>query len=121
MISKHQPLFVNNDSAENGCGAEAADVGTAGGGNGAVNIGDDPNGTPGVVEVGGVGRLSDPGTSDVDGDEDGALEWGVQDGGPPRLWGVFGYARLETVYVEAADEVIGWPGATLLLLLLLLL
>lgn len=112
MISKHQPLFVNNDSAENGCGAEATDVGTAGGGNGAVNKGDVPNGAPGVVGVGGVGRLSDPGTSDVDGDED-VLECGVHEGGPPRP-GVFGYARLETGYVEAADEVIGWPGATLL-------
>lgn len=105
-------MFVNNDSAENGCGAEATEVGTAGGGKGAVNIGDVPNGAPGVVEVGGVGRLSDPGTSDVDGDED-ELEWGVQDGGPPRL-GVFGYARLETGYVEADDEVIGWPGDALL-------
>lgn len=112
VLSQHQlPLFVNNDSAEKGCGAEATDVGTAGGGKGAVNKGDDPNGAPGVVDVGGVGRLSDPGTRFVDGEED-AFECGAQDGGPTRL-GVFGYARLETGYVEPADEVISCPGALL--------
>lgn len=50
------PLLLSSDSAENGCGA-VEDVGTAGGGNGAVNIGDEPNGgAPGVVGVVGVGR-----------------------------------------------------------------
>lgn len=97
-------MFVSNDSAENGCGAEATVVGTAGGGNGAVNIGDDPNGAPGVVGVGGLGR---PRLDD--GDED-ALESGGHEGGPTKF-GVFGYARLETGYVEPADDVIGCPGA----------
>jgi hypothetical protein len=57
---QNKPLFVNNDSAENGCGVEATVVGTAGGGNGAVNKGDDPNGAPGVVDDGGVGRFIAP-------------------------------------------------------------
>lgn len=106
-------MFVNNDSAEKGCGAEATDVGTAGGGKGAVNKGDDPNGAPGLVDVGGVGRFSDPGTRLVEGDDD-ALECGAHDGGPTRL-GAFGYARLETGYGDdAADDVLSCPGALLL-------
>lgn len=97
-------MFVNNDSAENGCGAEATLVGTAGGGRGAVNKGDDPNGLPGVADVGGVGRFNDPGTRLDEGDEE-ALESGGHDGPPPE--GVFGYARLEAGYDET-DE--GCPG-----------
>lgn len=42
MLLQNEPLFVSNDSAENGCGTEATEVGTAGGGRGAVNKGDDP-------------------------------------------------------------------------------
>jgi hypothetical protein len=78
-------LFVNNDSAEKESGAEEATVvGTAGGGSGAVNKGDDPNGAPGVVGIGGVGRFIVPGTRLVDGDED-ALDSGCHDGGPAML------------------------------------
>lgn len=95
-------MFVNNDSAENGCGAEATLVGTAGGGKGAVKRGEDPKGPPGVAEVGGVGLLSEPGML-VEGD-DAALESGGQ-GGAPTEPGVFGYARLDTGYVDTAGEV----------------
>lgn len=105
-------MFVNNDSAENASGAEATVVGTAGGGRGAVNKGVDPNGAPGVVGVGGVGRFNAPGTRLAEDDED-ALESGGQEGGPTKL-GVFGYARLETGYVEADDdETIGCPDAVI--------
>ena len=105
-------MFDNNDSAENERGVEATDVGTGcGGGNGAVNKGDDPNGAP-EFGVGGVGRLNEPGTILVDGDEDALDESGGQEGGPTKLC-VFGYARLETGYVEAVDETIAWPGAVL--------
>lgn len=96
-------MFVNNDSAEKGCGAEATLVGTAGGGRGAANSGEDPNGPPGVADVGGVGLLSDPGPMLVEGD-DAALESGGQ-GGAPTEPGVFGYARLDTGYVDTAGEV----------------
>lgn len=96
-----------NDSAENESGADATDVGTAGGGKGAVNKGDEPNGAP-EFGVGGVGR---PGAWLGEGDED-ALDSGGQEGGPAML-GVFGYARLETGYVEAADETMGCPGLLL--------
>lgn len=101
------PLFVINDSAENESGADATDVGTAGGGNGAVNKGDDPNWAP-ELDVGGVGRPCEPGTWLDEGDED-ALDSGGHEGGPAIL-GVFGYARLETGYVEAADDTMGCPG-----------
>lgn len=96
-------MFVNNDSAEKGCGAEATDVGTAGGGKGAVNRGDDPNGPPGAADVGGVGLPNDPGPRLDEGD-DAALESGGQ-GGAPTEPGVFGYARLDTGYVDTAGEV----------------
>jgi hypothetical protein len=96
-------LLVISDSAEKESGAEATVVGTAGGGSGAVNNGDEPNGAP-VLEMGGVGRLSAPGTRLDEGDED-ALESGGQEG-------VFGYARLETGYV-VADETMGAPGELL--------
>jgi hypothetical protein len=102
-------LFVINDSAENESGADATDVGTAGGGNGAVNRGEDPKGAP-EFDVGGVGRPSEPGTRLDEGE--GALDSGGQDGGPVML-GVFGYARLETGYVEAADDTMGCPGLLL--------
>lgn len=108
MLNK--PLFVNNDSVENGCGVEATVVGTAGGGNGAVNKGD-PKEAPGVVGVGGVGRFNERSTRPVDDDED-AFDSGGQEGGPTKL-GVFGYARLETGYVEVDDETIGCPGVGL--------
>jgi hypothetical protein len=98
------PLFVINDSAEKESGADATDVGTAGGGNGAVNKGDVPNGAP-ELEIGGVGRPSEPGTRFDEGDED-ALESGGQEG-------VFGYARLETGYVEIADDTMGAPDELL--------
>jgi hypothetical protein len=96
-------LLVISDSAEKDSGAVATDVGTAGGGRGAVNRGDDPKGAP-ALEIGGVGRLSGPGTRLDEGDED-ALESGGQEG-------VFGYARLETGYV-VADETMGAPGELL--------
>lgn len=90
---------------------EATVVGTAGGGSGAVNRGDDPKGAPGVVGVGGVGRLIAPGTRLVDGDED-ALDSDGHDGGPTKP-GAFGYARLETGYGEADDDAMGCPGMVL--------
>lgn len=99
-------MFVINDSAEKESGADAELVGTAGGGKGAVNNGDDPNGAP-ELELGGVGRLSGDGTRFDDGDED-ALESVGQEGGP-AIVGVFGYARLETGYVEVADDTMGAP------------
>lgn len=102
-------MFVNNDSAENGCGAEVAVVGTAGGGKGAVNSCDDPNG---AVDVGGVGRPNEPGTTLVEGDDEDALDSGGHDGGATRL-GAFGYARLETGYVAVDDEAIDCPGDAL--------
>jgi hypothetical protein len=104
------PLFVINDSAENESGADATVVGTAGGGNGAVNKGEDPKGAP-ELGVGGVGRPSEPGTKLDEGDED-ALDSGGHEGGPAIL-GVFGYARLETGYVEVADDTMGPPGGLL--------
>jgi hypothetical protein len=103
-------LFVINDSAENESGADATDVGTAGGGNGAVKRGDDPKGAPEFCD-GGLGRPSEPGPRFDEGDED-ALDSGGHDGCPTIL-GVFGYARLETGYVEAADETMGCPGLLL--------
>lgn len=101
-------MLVNSDSAENGCGVEATVVGTAGGGRGAVNKGDDPNGAPGVVDVGGVGLFNEPERL-ADGDDD-ALDIGGHDGAAPIEPGVFGYARLDTGYVETADDVMGWPA-----------
>jgi hypothetical protein len=65
-----------------------------------VNKGDDPNGAPGGP--GGVGRLR---LAEGDGD---ALESGGHDGGP-TMPGVFGYARLDTGYVEAADDDVMGP------------
>lgn len=100
----HLPLFVINDSAENESGADATLVGTAGGGRGAVNNGDDPNGAL-ELDIGGVGRPKEPGTRFDEGDED-ALESGGHEG-------VFGYARLETGYVEGADDAIGAPEVLL--------
>jgi hypothetical protein len=91
-------LFVINDSAEKESGADATVVGTAGGGKGAVNKGEFPNGAP-ELEIGGVGRLSEPATRFDDGED--ALDSGGQ--------GVFGYARLETGYVEVADDTMGAP------------
>lgn len=104
-------LLVSNDSAENGCGADETVVGTAGGGNGAVNKGDDPYGTPGAVCAGGVGRFNDEPCMLDAGNEDALEIGGHADGGGTRLV-VFGYARLEIGYVFA-DETIEAPRAVL--------
>lgn len=53
--------------------------------------------------------MSEPGTILDDGE---ALESGVQGGGPTSD-GVFGYARLETGYVEPAVDPNDWPGVLL--------
>lgn len=103
--------MFNNDSVEKGCGVVVAVVGCEVGGNGAVNKGDCPNDRPGVEEFAKLGRFKDPATRFVVDDEE-TLERGDHDDDPNKL-GVFGYVKLETEYVEAADEVIGWPLAEL--------